>query len=504
MQARPELSEILASLSLAEDLANGNPQETALRTGIIAAAIARAAGWGPAAERDACLCALLRFLGCTSFASEEAAYFFDDQAFKRAFAAADARRTLDLVQRGVELGGKTGGGRLRGAGHVLVGGRRFFSELVRSQCETSGILARALGLSEGVCRSVEQSYERFDGGGQPLGLAGAQIEAAARAAAIAYAFEIVRQKTDARNAAAEVAARAGVYFDPELTRALPDALAVVSLKASAWDQVVEKIRPLHGADTKSVARAFGDFADLKSRHTVRHSARVARLARQAAGVRGMDEVARDTLELSGLLMNIGMVSVSTTVLEKQGPLNRPERDNLTLHTFYTHKLLAAVPVFEPFAELAAAHHERADGSGYHRGLRELPLPVSLLSAADAFVALTSERAHRPARSDEEIQSILLKEAAEGKRDGQAVRLVLEAAGLRPRRDRGESDLHGLTERERTVLQLVANGLSNKRIALDLGLSPRTVQHHTIRIYEKLGVTSRAAATLVAGQRGLIE
>ncbi|HZI03514.1 MAG TPA: LuxR C-terminal-related transcriptional regulator, partial [Archangium sp.] len=62
----------------------------------------------------------------------------------------------------------------------------------------------------------------------------------------------------------------------------------------------------------------------------------------------------------------------------------------------------------------------------------------------------------------------------------------------------------LTERELDVLRLLATGRTNKEIAQQLGISGRTVQHHTIHIYEKLGVDTRAAAALLAVRHGLLE
>ncbi|MEQ1507312.1 MAG: helix-turn-helix transcriptional regulator, partial [Myxococcota bacterium] len=72
--------------------------------------------------------------------------------------------------------------------------------------------------------------------------------------------------------------------------------------------------------------------------------------------------------------------------------------------------------------------------------------------------------------------------------------------------RGESlagPVAGLTPREVQVLRQVALGRTNKEIAGVLGISDRTVQHHTIHIYEKLGIDTRAAAALIAARNGLV-
>jgi DNA-binding NarL/FixJ family response regulator len=79
--------------------------------------------------------------------------------------------------------------------------------------------------------------------------------------------------------------------------------------------------------------------------------------------------------------------------------------------------------------------------------------------------------------------------------------VLSAAGQVPARQASTSET--LTDRELEVLRLLVLGLTNKQIGRQLGISPRTVQHHTIHIYGKTGMKSRAGAALWAVERGLL-
>jgi DNA-binding NarL/FixJ family response regulator len=155
--------------------------------------------------------------------------------------------------------------------------------------------------------------------------------------------------------------------------------------------------------------------------------------------------------------------------------------------------------------LAGAHHERLDGSGYHRNAPAalLALPARLLAAADCYHALTEARPHRPARSPEEAAKTLEAEVSARRLDGEAVRAVLEAAGHGARKKRGAWP-GGLSDREVEVLRLVAQGCSNKEVAQRLSISARTVQHHTIHIYDKLGVSTRAAAALFALENDLLK
>ena len=64
-------------------------------------------------------------------------------------------------------------------------------------------------------------------------------------------------------------------------------------------------------------------------------------------------------------------------------------------------------------------------------------------------------------------------------------------------------LPSLTQREREILSLLADGLGNKQIAARLGISPSTVKTHVEVLFDKLEVTSRAEAVAVAVRRGLL-
>jgi DNA-binding CsgD family transcriptional regulator len=154
------------------------------------------------------------------------------------------------------------------------------------------------------------------------------------------------------------------------------------------------------------------------------------------------------------------------------------------------------------ARLAGSHHERNDGSGYHRGVSGpgLPLPTRLLAAADVYRALTEARAYRPACSDAQAAVSLRAEAKAGRLDGEAVEAVLAGAGHTPTRRAWPG---GLSDREVEVLRLVARGLPNKAIARSLSVTPKTVEHHVQHIYDKLGVATRAGATLFAAQHDLV-
>lgn len=134
--------------------------------------------------------------------------------------------------------------------------------------------------------------------------------------------------------------------------------------------------------------------------------------------------------------------------------------------------------------VAAAAHERLDGSGYHRGLSASDLSVGcrILAAADCYRTSREERPHRPPRDAASAAAFVRREAGRGRLDAEAVEAVLVAAGQAPRRRLvGPA---GLTRREVEVLALVARGRTNRQIARELGIAPKTVGRHVEHIYAK--------------------
>ena len=188
--------------------------------------------------------------------------------------------------------------------------------------------------------------------------------------------------------------------------------------------------------------------------------------------------------------------------QKPGPLTADELEQVRLHPYQTERCLSRSPFLTALAPVASAHHERLDRSGYHRGCpaADLTMPARLLAVADAYVAMGQPRPHRPALEPERAAEAITAEANAGRFDPDAVTAVIEAAGQRaPRLDRPA----GLTEREAVVVAMLARGLQTKQVAHELGISVKTADRHVQNAYNKIGVSTRAAATLFAMEHGLV-
>ncbi|MFN2491207.1 MAG: HD domain-containing phosphohydrolase [Actinomycetota bacterium] len=260
---------------------------------------------------------------------------------------------------------------------------------------------------------------------------------------------------------------------------------------------------LSGQETEVALRAIADFVDLKSPFMLGHSPGVAALAKRAAQAHGLDDRSGRELSWAGFPHDIGMVGLSVSVWDHPRPLTQDAWERLRLHAYYNERVLARSQLAESAARIASMHHERIDGSGYHRGCKggEQPVAARILAAADSYRAMTEPRAHRAALSADEARAALETECRSKRLDSDAVAAVLTAVGQPVSIRRGNTGR--LTAREAEVLVLIARGLATKQVARGLGISAKTADNHIQNIYSKIGVSTRASAALWAVQKGLL-
>jgi HD-GYP domain-containing protein (c-di-GMP phosphodiesterase class II) len=503
------LADVLGSLSLAPDLGIGAPLETSQRTCLLAAHLARRLGLPAEAQRDAFYAGLLRHLGCTAWAHEAAEVVGgDDHDVIRAFEEVDRARPGAVARRALGLGrGRGAVRRARAIAGALAapgaGGR-----LVAAQCAQAEALAGDLGLGPGVVTALAQMYERHDGKGGPRGLRGEAIAPAGSLLAAAQLVEALHRRRGRDAALAEVARRRGRELSPAIADLIAaDAAALWPLLESPAAEAILDAEPsprLEVPDDRlgDVALAFARFADLKTPHTIGHAPAVAELAVAAGRIAGLPPGELEALRLAALLHDLGAVAIPNGVWDRPGPLGAAAWEQVRLHAYHGERVLARSPALAPLAVIVGAHHERPDGSGYHRGSRGdgIARAARLLGAADALAAMRADRPHRAARAAPAAARELEQEARAGRLCRDAVAAVMAAAGHARTRPALPA---GLTDREAEVLGLVARGLATKEIAAALGIAARTVKHHIEHIYDKTGVSTRAGAALFAARHDLV-
>jgi HD-GYP domain-containing protein (c-di-GMP phosphodiesterase class II) len=508
--SRLRLADLLAGLSIASDLGFGLAPESAIRSAIVATRLARAHGLSEDDVRDALFTSLLFHVGCAGFAHETAALFGNELAVTRAAARTNLADPADYEATLIPEATKGLPPRARAvlAQRLRRAGPEFGVRFDTASCEVGRSVARRIGLAAGVERALYEVAEGWNGGGAPQGLEGEAIAAAARVARIAA--DAVALSDLGQDVVVEgLRARAGSLLDPALVQTFAGDAAQILDRAGDPRDVLLEIEPrpeleYDATRLRDVASVFGSVADLKFPALHGHSGAVAALAKGAALRLRLDARASADVEIASLLHDLGRLGVSSAIWEKPGPLTSWEWEQVRMHAYYSERVLATATALERLAPIAGRHHERLDGSGYHRGspARDQPMSVRILAAADVFSAMTEDRPYRARRSREQAADELGSQARAGLLDGDCVAAVLEAAGHRRPSARGTRPA-GLSEREVEVLRLVAQGLSNPEIARRLVISRRTAEHHVQHIYDKVGVSSRPALALFAIEHDLV-
>lgn len=510
------LAELMAALSIATDLGMGQPLETALRSCVVAMRLGEALNLDADTLRDVYYQALLRYIGCNSDADALAALMGDELALRHDFAVVDTGRPPEVLGLAMHYLRQASAGEppYRMAALVargLLTLPRAMNESFAGHCEVAQRLAGRLGLAESLIVCLGQLYERWDGKGRPRGLKGEEVATAVLVVSLAQDAVVWARIGGPEAAVATVRKRSGGAYHPRMAERFceeaPTILAGLD-EDPTWESVLA-LEPggrdcLTDEEFDRACVALADFADMKSPYTLGHSTGVADLAAGAGRRGGLVESDVTALRRAALLHDIGRVGVSAGVWAKERALSEREREQVRLHAYYTDRVLARPEPLERLGALASQHHERLDGSGYHRGILGQALSPSarILAAADAYHAMTEARPHRPAFSPDEAAEEMRREVRAGRLDGDAVHAVLAEAGHRVPRTRRQRPA-GLSEREVEVLRLLARGLSNRVMAEQLFVSYDTVKHHVQHIYDKAGVSTRAGATLFAMEHALL-
>jgi HD-GYP domain-containing protein (c-di-GMP phosphodiesterase class II) len=504
------LAEAAGVLSLATDLAMGQALEHGLRTAMLAVRLAQAMGLPEDEQVTVFYVGLLHFAGCTAESEIDARFFGDELVARPQMMAAYQGSRLGLVTAAMRVAHRGSGPLARAAlmTSSALGGVAEFRKWARNHCDVARLLGARMGLTEQVQLALRHLYERWDGKGMPGELRGSQLPQAVRLMQVAQDADMAWQSGGPALASRMLAQHAGSGLDPQAAAAflaLGDRVYAGLDAPSIWDEVmIAEPGPqpvVSEAQLDACLSAVADFADLKSMWTIGHSRGVAELAGRSGVVAGLPAADVLTLRRAALVHDIGRVTVPFSVWAKPGPLTRGEREQVRLHAYHSERVLDVAEGLRPLARLAGSHGERCDGSGYHRGSRaaELPLTARLLAAADCYQAMREPRAHRPALSPAAAADEMGQEAERGRLEPTAVNAVLTAAG-QPRRP--VSRPAGLSERECEVLALLARGMATKQMARQLGISPKTCDHHIQSVYAKAGVSTRAGATLFALEHGL--
>lgn len=502
-------ADVIASLSLATDLGMGFPFEHGLHCTRTAMRLCEIMGVDSETASQTYYATLLTHVGCTVDAEINARIFhgsMQESGHHLMYGAPFEAATSAL--RAIPDSRASWPVKIRQLARGLPRAARFREPHFKAYCETAEMLADGLGLPAGISRLFALVTERWDGLSHLRRAKRDEIPLALRIALVGRDATYQRLVGDDSHVVETIASRGGRAFDPDVVAAFvenaPDILGGEPAE-SDWETVLAlEPKPwlsLEGEDIDRALSAQGAFVDLASPHLSGHASGVADLAARAAELLGWSVAESKVMRRAGLVHDVGRAAVHPRIWEKSGSLSADEWEQVRLHPYHTERVLARSSLLAPLAEIACSHHERLDGSGYHRALPAAALSpeARLLSAADAFRSKTEPRSYRQRLSPQEATAVMSRKAKDGKLDSGMVAAVAEAAGMEPPPAEYPA---GLTEREVEVIGLLARGMQTKQIARHLDISAKTADRHIQNAYRKIGVSSRAAATLFAMKHGL--
>jgi putative nucleotidyltransferase with HDIG domain len=163
--------------------------------------------------------------------------------------------------------------------------------------------------------------------------------------------------------------------------------------------------------TKTAILELADLIDLRDPYTHGHSQRVAALAERLARRLRLQYSQIELIRDAARVHDIGKIGTNDLILLKPGPLTEEEQKEMRRHAEIGHRLLRRLPEFWEGAELVLSHHERHDGAGYPRGLKgdELPVEVSVISVADTYDAMTTDRPYRKGLAWDVVRAELIRQ-----------------------------------------------------------------------------------------------
>ncbi len=300
------------------------------------------------------------------------------------------------------------------------------NEAVLAHPWRGGVMLSLMGLNE-EATIVRAHHEFWDGTGYPRGLQGMEIPQGARIVGLADYIDVL------------------IYHNPQITREQllkridnnpqfdPTLITIINrvLTSKLWDlildpeQLNDELRRFWWEekgfldDTEEleqidlIIEVLAQVIDCKHTYTAGHSYRVAYYAEGIGKALNLKDEDLHKLRQASLLHDLGKIAVPRRILDKPSHLSTLEWAIIKKHPVISGDIMQTVPLFKELAPLASSHHERFSGGGYPLGLKgeEIPYLARIITIADVFDALTSERPYKQTLSVEKALMIL-KESEE--------------------------------------------------------------------------------------------
>ncbi len=420
------VSGLIEALSFALDLTEGARPGHAVRTCIIGMRIGRAIGLAEDLLHDLYYALLLKDVGCSSNSARLYQIVGNDEIEAKRLTKTTDWTRFEWKQMQYLLkhahSRATGTRRIRGIASMIRESSTNAEQLIRLRCDKGAKVVRDLGLGLATAGAIYCLDEHWDGRGYPDKLVGEDIPLLARIASLAQTFEVFHFHYGVPSAIDVLQRRAGHWFDPDIVRVAVGlerrGLLSYGLDDSDFFATIAALQPetrrvlTDSYTIDNICLAFAGVVDAKSPYTYQHSSGVANVAQRIGQTLNLPQSDLVVLRRAGLLHDIGKVSIPNCILDKQGKLTPQEWEAIRLHPHYTFEILRRIDGFGQIADIAASHHEKLDGSGYHLGrtAEQLPLLHRILTVADMYDALSGDRPYRPRLAPDQVFAILHQDA----------------------------------------------------------------------------------------------
>ena len=176
---------------------------------------------------------------------------------------------------------------------------------------------------------------------------------------------------------------------------------------------------------RSFAKIVSHIIDFRSRFTATHSSGVAAVALEITTICGFSERECKMMEIAGFLHDLGKLTISDDILEKNGALTDEEFNEIRKHTYFTYVIINKIKGLEHISTWAAYHHEKLDGSGYpfHIKGEDFTRLARIMAVADIMTAITEDRPYRVGMKPEDAMRVLTNMVGRGAIDGGIVEIV---------------------------------------------------------------------------------
>ena len=425
-------AEIISALSFAVDLTEGAVPGHAVRSCILGMRIGRELKLSLTELVSLYYALLLKDTGCSNNAARMCEIVGgNERAVKNGAKLVDWTKphkpsveTMKLLWREVLPGAPSWKKTMRIL-QIGLSQNRNNAEMIKLRCERGAQIARKLGLSAETAEAIHGLDEHWNGMGYPDRLRGKEIPQLARILAVAQHLDLFACERSPAMAVQTLCERSGVWFDPALVKIVQN----LDREGRLWSSClptdeVESVRqlalgmePFPGSGIRlgvqhdeidNICEAFAAVVDAKSPFTYRHSVGVAEVAREIAIALELPRAKRQLIWRAALLHDLGKLAVPNTILDKPGKLTAEEFAIVKEHPRLSREILGRVKPFYEMAEIAGAHHERLDGTGYpdNRCAEDLSLEAKLVAVADFYRALVEDRPYRAGMTHQEAMAIL--------------------------------------------------------------------------------------------------